>query len=108
MSIRSEQLKQALIKAKEAAMLFSEVDDGGTCNFDAPTLRLERWKKTEIEEAITGAGLRYFEHRLFGIKYYVICGGTYGQGNRRTAMAEAMSKILKNEGYEASMYYQMD
>lgn len=31
-----------------------------------------------------------------------------GQGNRRTRMAEAACKALRNSGYEAYMYYQCD
>lgn len=108
MSIRSEQLKQALIIAKGAAMLYADIEDGGTCNFDAPMIRLYRWKKDEIDDAICGAGLRYIEHKSYGTKAYVICGGTQGQGNRRTAMAEAMYKSLEAAGYDVFMYYQMD
>lgn len=108
MSERSEKLKKALIRAKEAALKFASVEDGGTCNFDSPMIRLYRWKQAEIEEALAGAGLRYFSTTIFGTKYYVVCGGTYGQANRRTTMAEEMCRIIKEAGFEATMYYQMD
>lgn len=108
MSARSEQLKEALIRAKAEALNYADVDDGGTCNFDAPTISLPYWRKQEIDEAVSGAGLRYFVHHTFGVKSYVICGGTHGQANRRTVMAEAMYRSLKAAGYDVSMYYQMD
>ena len=108
MSERSENLKKALIRAKEAALLFAGVNDGGTCNFDSPMIRLYRWRQAEIEEAFNGTGLRYFDTTIFGTKYYVVCGGAYGQANRRTTMAEEMCRIIKEAGFEATMYYQMD
>ena len=108
MSERSKNLKEALIRAKEAALRFADEDDGGTCNLDAPMLYLKGWKKAEIEEAVNGAELRYFDTKIFGAKFYIICGGTFGQGNRRTAMAEEMCRVLKEAGFDASMYYQMD
>lgn len=108
MSERSENLKKALIRAKERALLYAGIDDGGTCNFDSPMIRLFRWRQSEIEEAFNGAGLRYYDTTIFGTKYYVVCGGTYGQGNRRTAMAEEMCRIIQAAGFDATMYYQMD
>lgn len=108
MSERSENLKNALIRAKEAALKFAGVEDGGTCNFDSPMLRLYRWRQTEIEEAFNGTGLNCFATTIFGTKYYVVCGGAYGQANRRTAMAEEMCRIIKAAGFDAEMYYQMD
>ena len=108
MSKRSEILKNALIKAKEAALRFADVDDGGTCNFDAPTVFLKGWRKAEVEAAVNGAGLRCWKYRATGSSAYIICGGAYGQGNRRTAMAEEMYRSLKSDGFDAGMYYQMD
>lgn len=108
MSERSENLKNTLIRAKEAALKFAGIEDGGTCNFDCPMIRLYRWKQAEIEEAFSGAGLRYFDTTIYGTKYYVICGGTYGIANKRTAMAEEMYRIIKEAGFDAAMYYQMD
>lgn len=101
-------LTAALIKAKEAALLFADTEDGGTCNMDSPMLYLPRWRKADVEAAAAAADLRCCEFTGWGAKMWIICGGTYGQGNCRTTMAEAMYKSLKADGYEASMYYQMD
>lgn len=110
MSKRSEMLTAALIKAKEAGMKYTDVDDGGTCNFDAPKLYLKGWRRTDVEKAVENAGLRCFDYQLWGTKAYVICGGPldYGQANRRSKVAEVMYESLKADGYEAAMYYQVD
>lgn len=101
-------LTAALIKAKETALLFADTYDGGTCNMDSPMLYLPGWRKADVEAAFAAADLRCFEYKGYGPKAWVICGGTYGQGDCRTTMAEAMYKSLKRDGYDASMYYQMD
>lgn len=82
-------------------------DDGGTSNFDAPTLTLPDWDKKLVEAAARAAGIGCFAWELWNSKSYVfaICG--VGQGYTRTYAAEAMSHYLKKLGYEAGMYYQM-
>ena len=37
-----EALKMALIKAKDEAQRFADIEDGGTCNFDTPILFLDK------------------------------------------------------------------
>lgn len=103
-------LTAALIKAKEAGALYTDIDDGGTCNFDSPKVYLPRWKQADVETACEAAGLRCFDYKFYGSKAYVICGGplTSGQGNRRSKIAEVMCDSLKASGYDAHMYYQMD
>lgn len=82
-------------------------DDGGTCNFDAATIRLKGWNQAKVEQAAREAGVRCFVWNLWGSKSFVFPIGC-GQGNARTAGAEAMSKHLESAGYDAGMYYQMD
>lgn len=101
-----EQLTQDLIDSAAEAQQFALANDGGTCNFDSPTVRLERWNKEQLINAVKNAGLNCFYCKFF--KSWVITGGTSGQGNRRTTMAEAIKDSLKKRGYDASMYYQMD
>ena len=110
MSKKSDMLAEALIKAVKEGEKFIHEEDGGTCNFDSPKIYLPRWRQTEVEAACEKAGLRCFDHKFYGPKAYVICGGplSSGQGNRRTSVAEAMYKSLKADGYDAHMYYQMD
>lgn len=65
-------------------------DDGGTCNFDAPSLHLPGWEKKKVESAAKEAGLGCFVWNLWGHKSYVfsIQMGV-GQGYTRTKAAEA-------------------
>lgn len=104
------ELTNALIKAKEAAQVYANTEDGGTCNFDSPVIdyREMHMSKAKAAEAIKAAGLRCFEWKSWGGIRLVICGIGYGQGNRNTRMAEAAYESLKNSGISASMYYQMD
>lgn len=101
-------LAEDLRKAAAAGYAAAErSDDGGSCNFDAASIRLNGWIRAKVEQAAREAGVGCFVWNLWGSKSYVFplrCG----QGNARTAGAEAMSKHLKAAGYEASMYYQMD
>lgn len=107
-----EALRKALERAKHAAELASQADDGGTCNFDSPTLdyRAMRMSKKKAIETIEQTGLWCFEWHGYGgsILGLVLCGMTKGQGNCRTAMAEAFNKSLKADGIESGMYYQCD
>ncbi len=103
-------LTVALKKAQEAAKLYAETEDGGTCNFDSPVIdyRAMHMSKSKAEEAIRAAGLRCFDWKSYGGIRLVVCGIGYGQGNRNTRMAEAAEKSLKAAGVATSMYYQMD
>lgn len=82
-------------------------DDGGTSNFDAPTLTLPDWDKKLVEAATRAAGVDCFEWELWDSKSYVFTILGVGQGYTRTYASEAMSHYLKKLGYEAGMYYQM-
>lgn len=83
-------------------------DDGGTCNFDSPTLYLPRWNKDKIKEAAKAAGLGCFEWKPYGRTFWTFSVPCAGQGYTRTNAAEAMSAYLGDIGYDAGMYYQTD
>ena len=83
-------------------------DDGGTCNFDSPTLHLPRWNADSVKEAAKSAGLRCFEWKPFGQTFWVFSVPCAGQGYTRTNAAEAMRRYLEKLGYDAGMYYQAD
>lgn len=83
-------------------------DDGGTCNFDSPTLYLPRWNKDKIKEAAKAAGLRCSEWKPYGRTFWTFSVPCAGQGCTRTNAAEAMSAYLGDIGYDAGMYYQTD
>lgn len=83
-------------------------DDGGTCNFDSPTLYLPRWNKEKVKAAVKAAGLRCFEWKPYGRTFWTFSVPCAGQGYTRTNAAEAMSTYLGDLGYDAGMYYQAD
>ena len=105
-----EEITNALLKAKEVAQEFINTEDGGTCNFDSPTIdyREMHLQKSKVIEAIEAAGLRCFEWNLYKNIKLVVCGIGSGQGNRKTRMAEAAYNSLKKDGISTGMYYQMD
>ena len=100
----AEDLKEALAYGLEHA----GTDDGGTCNFDSPTLYLPRWNRKKVEAAAKTAGVGCFMWSSFSKSCYVFSVPGVGQGYTRTNAAEAMKDFLKDRGYEAGMYYQMD
>lgn len=102
-------LSEALIRANEAALLLSETNDGGTCNFDSPVIRLLKWKDYEIKQACELAGIEIGD-KLSGFwrNYRFVSTAMHGQANCRTRMAEAAKKSLEADGYDVAMYYQMD
>lgn len=103
-----EKLTEDLRAAWGAAKLErASLDDGGTCNFDSPAIALSGYSASKLQEAILQAGFRSYKWRIFGKTFYVVSTGC-GQGNRRTAVAEAVYRFLQAKGYDVTMYYQMD
>ena len=101
-----EALKRAAAAAREAVA--RDPEDGGTCNFDAPAIALPRWKEEEVKAAARAAGVGCYTWKLYREKLFVFPLRIGGQGNSRTRAAEAAEKSLRADGYEATMYYQMD
>lgn len=79
-------------------------DDGGTSNFDAPLIILPGWNQKKVEAAMKEAGVVC----TLWNKSYVFCIRGTGQGYTRTRAAEAARDYLKERGYAAGVYYQMD
>lgn len=103
---RYKKLAEDLKAAWAYGLEHQGADDGGTSNFDAPTIHLRGWSRKMVEAAAAAAG--------GGCSFWCLCDsyifpvpGT-GQGNSRTAAAEAASEYLKELGYDTGMYYQMD
>ena len=103
-------LAKDLKAAYEYGKAHMGTDDGGTCNFDSPTLYLPRWNKEQVKAAVKAAGLNSFEWKPFGRQraFLVVSVPCAGQGYTRTNAAEAMSKRLGELGYDSGMYYQTD
>jgi hypothetical protein len=93
-----------ILNANNAAFMYSEVEDGGSCNFDTPMVELKLTKKERaaVADFLTPIGMRGYKN------CYFVEVPLYGQGNRRTRMAEAAAEALRKEGYKASVYYQLD
>ena len=100
-------LIDALQLAKDEALKFKDVDDGGTCNFDCPTIRLAGWREKVVKRAAKVVGLDCQKWEDYYMNYH-ICGACYGQANRRTEMAEAFTKAMEKKGYEADVWYAVD
>ena len=112
-TVKHQRIVQALMAGKAAAEEFKEVDDGGTCNFDSPAIRFPMMREDMLTELAEMAGVRLSKFTWFGKTWYWVVLQWSGQGNRRTQMAEAACKAIKEvigqESWaEVSMYYQMD
>lgn len=97
-------LEYALAKANQVAKMFTNSEDGGTCNFDTPIINI---KATQKQVASLDFKLSKCTWGLYKGWWFVDLP-LYGQGNRRTRMAEAIAKSLNESGFNASVYYQVD
>ncbi len=105
MAFDYSKLQAALVVAVEAAKLAAPGDDGGTCNFDAPEVCIPRGRLKKVEALAEAVGLGAFKSDN---GYFVFSVPVGGQGYVRTRQAEVMSKVLKEHGFTASVYYQAD
>ena len=102
-------LKLDLMEAYNETEYLEQTEDGGTCNFDAPVLHLERWNAKKIKQAAKEAGGDAWQWKWGRtVMGWVFSPRSSGQGNRRSRRSEAISDFLKAKGYDAGMYYQMD
>lgn len=100
-------LRDDLIKAHAVALdAAAQVEDGGTCNLDAPSLLVPRWQSAKVKQACEEAGGDYF--RWGYSNRYVICLRLPGQAYKRETAAEAMTKALTAMGYDALTYCAID
>lgn len=102
-------LIEAIERANKAALSIENNEDGGTCNFDTPIIKLDRWTEEELHHVKKQTDVSIGD-KLSGYHkgYRFVFTEMEGQANRRTRMAEAAKKSLQNDGYDVSMYYQMD
>lgn len=83
-------------------------EDGGTCNFDAASIRLVRWNGEKVEQAAKEAGTGCFVWNFYGQKRFVFSTRVGGQALKNEKAAEAMTAALGSMGYDAMEYCQMD
>lgn len=93
-----------ITNANNEAQMYDDVKDGGSCNFDSPiiNIKLTRKERETLEMFLTPVGEKGYKNCYF--VEIDLCG----QGARRTKMAEVASQSLRNAGYNASVYYQLD
>lgn len=101
-------LAEDLKKAAQAAREVGFGDDGGTCNKDCLELRLPRFSKKDTLRAIEAAGLRGRKTSQFGRALYLVSSPVSAQGNAETRQAEKMRDVMKEAGYDAGVWYQID
>lgn len=99
-------LEMAICRAEKYAQKYADTEDGGTCNFDSPMVRI---KATERQLASMNWRVwKWSKRHADGTTWFVISMNLSGQGNRRSRMAEAAAESLKADGYETSIYSSMD
>jgi hypothetical protein len=87
-----------------------EMEDGGTCNLDAPVLAITGKPALRL----AAAAIRICGGSSFTWKWgrttmgLVVSMGAPGQASVRTRYAEVFQKALAARGWPTSMYYQMD
>jgi hypothetical protein len=103
-----EKLAADLADAKEAALKVTHIKgDGGSSNGDYVTLTLPRALLAKVQAAATAAGLRA-GRRYAGAFYVWPPNPDRAQGYINTARAEAVVRVLKARGWNASMSYFTD
>ncbi len=107
--------RETLIHAfREAAAAALAADpgpdaDGGTSNFDTAAIELPGIRERFVEECAKAAGITATSFRWFGgRRWFFVFVPMYGQGDRRSRMAEAANRKLKELGLKACLYCQMD
>ena len=99
------QLKRALSMAKQHALNFSNVEDGGTCNFDSPYICLSGTSEKSLNKWF---GDEFGVYKYFNGCYIIGYKVMKGQANRHTKMAEVFAETLKQYGYDSGVHYVMD
>jgi hypothetical protein len=108
--IDRDTLISAFREAKAAALAADpgQEADGGTCNFDTPAVCLPGTREKFVEECATAAGISTSAFKWFRSRYFFVFVPLYGQANRRSNMAEAANRRLKELGFDALLYCQAD
>lgn len=102
---REETIKmgEAMLIANEYAKSFADTNDGGSCNFDHPIIKINRLTQKQANSLPIRVSKCYG-----GGGWWSVACALYGQAMRRTTMAEAFARKMCELGYECSVYYMMD
>lgn len=92
-------LVDAFIAARNAALAADpgQDNDGGTCNFDTPAIRIDRLPEPKLIAAASEAGLTVCGFGWFGKRWYWLNVPLNGQGDRRTTMSDAAYRTLRDQ-----------
>jgi hypothetical protein len=105
---RYKALTEALREAVKIATPYAFSEDGGTCNFDSLELVLPRYNEEKTLAAIRAAGVRGFKTTLWGKTMYLVSEPVQRMANAKTRQVEKMRDVMKEKGYTAGVWYQMD
>lgn len=101
-----QQLNVVLREANQAAQIYADTEDGGTCNFDSLAIKV---KTTEPQmKQLEFGSYKWGKRDSDGKTWWVISLDYSGQGNRRTRMAEEAARYMSSKGYNATVYYEID
>lgn len=98
-----DQIKTAKNMADEA--IAENPSDDGTCNFDRAMIKKEKWFTYDETIAI------FAECGVSASKYkngWLLVGNINGQAERNTRWQKTFKMWLEKQGFETSMYYQID
>lgn len=101
-----DELEFALAKANQDSQKYADTEDGGSCNFDALAIKVKATPKQMAQ--LDWYTFKWGKRGLDGKTWYVVELDYSGQGNRRTRMAKEAMRSMGAQGYEATVYYQLD
>ena len=101
-------LTNDLKEARMAALieLARSSEDGGTGNLDTPVLILKNARFDRVKAAAESAGVSVSKWDS-GV-YHIYGSFLIGMANLRNRMAETFAKSLRDNGWEAYVYYVID
>lgn len=105
---RYADLRDALIKAVKAGKEADHGEDGGTCNFDAPSISMPRAREKLVKQAAKEAGISCFKWNTYGDTRWVFSTPTNAQANRNCRVSKAMCDVLTDAGWDCIEYASMD
>lgn len=99
-----DKLSQAMVKARNAAQAEKAKDpsDGGSCNLDFAYISVPGMR----ESTAANHGYSVFKAGWHGRVTKVYSGE--GQADLNYRQVQAVAKVLREEGFDAGVYYQLD
>lgn len=107
-STKWARIEADLSDAKAAAVAAAATGgDGGTCNLDNVRLFGIRWSKG-LERALAGAGVRGHRRHWLGRACVELGFGFLGQAGANERACRAAEKLLRERGYDATIFWMVD